>query len=677
MAFYNQFTLSFTLPAIPNIAGVELWEAYYTSTGTYSKVDTKLIGDIPTSSGVYYYTYTTFVGPVDGTFMYYKTRYFTTTNIFSTFSLPVEIITIPTPVSNLSVWWDGAAVNLEWDLVSTSSGQNLTVDSYAIVRKELNLLSGHTFTPIDAFSGVLENLFYTSTGVALIFHPGTETYWYGQITSTGSFLISRSNMIPGGELTSSCENMQASDLLVYYNSVPLISDVIGTVPSSTGFYIDSTSVINTRYVYGVITQDSINLRRSLTMNRHAFTKDFSLAIPRIRRLGNSSTSYLDVDTSSNWMGMKNALIDENFYDKEVNAIPFSTSNTNLKGWVGIGKVLVDVYQNNKYALTTSTGVYGELSFNLLLEKDQNGVGLNVIKLQVRNGPLISRYSSAYTYNVYNMYTIFAALGEVLNDYSDEMSLVKNDNYIALARSSALESNFGSVVSVNKQNGWTTEVYRQVLKEIWDAYNFSATIKGLNDIIMAFPEVDHIEIYPRLSNRPTYRTGVTYVGTSELVGEDYTYGVAAYKTTGELTPPISLRVDKRWWPTDYRGTNILTWEGVSSANGYYIYRGTSSGALGLIASQSGTTFFDDGSMTPTGIEPLTLNYSGMPEPSNLVSENSFVGRNLIYKKQSVNSVHIIVYGFAGSPIAAEKQTLITTLIHKIIPSSLKTIITYTS
>ena len=678
MAEYRtQFTLSFTLPLITNLAGVELWQAYDSSTGAYAHVDTKLMAQIPTSGGLYYYTYTTSTGNADGRSMYYKIKYFTTTNIFSSLSNSTQIITVPTPATQVVSWWNGLDSTVEWELVPTSSGQNFTVNQYAIVRKELNLLSGHVFTATNSSTGIITNPLFIINSAMLVLHPGTETYWYGILSSTGTFTINSSNMILGGETTLNYANIQSSDIVVYYNLIPTISDIIGTTLPNINIYIDTTPVFDTRYIYGVITRDTINNRNSLASIQPTITKNLALSIPRVRRLGDSGTTYLNKDQNLNWIGMKNALIDENFYDKEANAIPYSTSKTNFKGWVGVGRILVDVYQNNKYILTTTTGIYGDLSADLLLDKDKNGVGLNVIKLRARNGSISSKFSSVFTYNVYNMYTIFAAWGESLNDFNREMLLVKSDLYLTTARSDALENNFGSVVELNKQTGWTTEVYRTVLQKIWNAYDFSATEKGLVDIVTAFPEVEHVDFFPRFSNRTTYRTGVTYVGSPALSAGDYTYGVAAQKTTGELTPPTTLRLDRRWWPPAYDGVNILNWEGVSSANGYVIYRQDSSSGMIFLTSTAGTIFFDDGSIFPFGPSPLTLNYSGMDLPQNLVEEVPFISRDIIFKKKNVHGLQIVVFGYSGEPISTEKQNLITSFILKIIPSSIKTIITYTS
>ena len=114
-------------------------------------------------------------------------------------------------------------------------------------------------------------------------------------------------------------------------------------------------------------------------------------------------------------------------------------------------------------------------------------------------------------------------------------------------------------------------------------------------------------YPRIVEAPANLTSAVARGGSLTPGSTYSYMVAAYNQVGESTPANTTRTSS----STFRSI-VLSWNAVKCADGYRIYRMSSSGPVGLLANVPGentTTYTDNGATNPdTNYQPAGTNTS---------------------------------------------------------------------
>lgn len=109
--------------------------------------------------------------------------------------------------------------------------------------------------------------------------------------------------------------------------------------------------------------------------------------------------------------------------------------------------------------------------------------------------------------------------------------------------------------------------------------------------------------------PTGLAKSSFTTGGTLAAATYYYVVTAINSYGETTPSTELAVTN----TGSTSRNVLTWNAVTDATGYRIYRGTTSGVWRLLATNltATATYNDTGIATGTQ-QPPTVNSTSSPQ-----------------------------------------------------------------
>jgi len=664
----TKFTFSFTKPT-GDIGGYYL---FMSSTGVdYISVKTRIDASQPQIDedrtydidGVSYFEYTTESDYHDGKMLYFKMQALSAARELSVFS-SVEIgYSYPSQPLNLFVQYNGIDATLTWDEIDFTNNKNSTFTNYNIYRDLAIPINGTTF---DSTTNILSNTQFTTGSLIWVIDIFKKSQWFGAVVEEGVFDLTSTGLI-GYSDTSSTYTPNIDNLKIYidYKNPAFI----GT--SSTGLYTDTAFIFDRYYIYS-IRSAGLGVRLSFSTPYMCYTIDTTNAYPYLRSIENSSTEILN---DPYWKTLKAVLIDKNFYDKTPFAVPYSKDTIyNLKGYLGVSECKFDVFVNDIYSFTTSTGIYGEFEINYVFPKGNISM---VFQARDKYNIKFSRKSAPYSIRTLNLYTWYAAvLGSQYKQIDIEATAIKSDVSIETCRYSYFEDKFSPFVGLYKEGDEAESKFTSLASTNFKAFEYASYDKSLQMMFDSFqenlPELDHYEIHYNMDLYDTQKTAYTFTATSTGLGRgDYWYGIAACTRDGEETSVVTLRVDRRWWPAPYMNENVIMWDYVYGADFYKIYRGTTESDLYFLTSTGMNVAVDINGETPNPeITPVPYNFTDMLEPVNVKLYDKYGVNNLFLRLKKTSSLIILLFGTGNNVIAEFDLQRILYLLKKFIPPELK-------
>lgn len=377
-----------------------------------------------------------------------------------------------------------------------------------------------------------------------------------------------------------------------------------------------------------------------------------------------------------WQQMKASLVDENFYDKNTISLPYMATPINLKFFVGVAFVYVDVWINDIFFVTATTDEFGQFEINPIF-----ALYGNVVKMRMRtmDNVIVPNGETRIMYNTYNSYTPFVVLGKDLTSTGLLLDYIQKESRLYEADNDGLWDNFAPLISLTKRGGMTATEEADMIKGIFHSFQhvqYMATVEG---ILSSIPTVDHYIIYENGALFDVVKEGERIETSIGLIGaNDYWYGVTACKTTGAQTTATTIRLDRKWFPIGYFTNNVIRWDKVNDADFYKIYRGVGTSDITLIHTtpNNDTLAYIDHNTTIEDFtnRPPTVNFSGIDVPDNLRDLFFGVERVLNWRIKRRNQVVIIIYQSTLRPFIDWDLTIIPKLISMAIPGNIiKTII----
>ena len=401
------------------------------------------------------------------------------------------------------------------------------------------------------------------------------------------------------------------------------------------------------------------------------TIDIEDAYPYLRSIENTSTGIL---ANPYWSKLKSVLTDANYYDKTAFALPYCKDEIyELQGYLGVSNCNMDVYINDIYNHTTSTGAFGEFTVKFPFPK-----GITTVTLQARDKFNIkfSRKSAPYSIRTLNIYTWYAILGEQYTDINEEATLQQLDISLTESRNSSFEDRFSPFINLYKHGDEDEDKFRAIASVVYKAFEFASYRRAIETTLDAFrdnvDEFDHYRVYYNEDLYNTQKTAFTYTLTSTGMNRNnYYYGVSAGTNDGGETTITPLRVDRRWWPEGYKNENILQWEYVEGADYYKVYRGETSTGLHYISKTPYNFFNDIGLISPRITRsPQVFNFTGLVSPENLMLYDAYTVNNLFLRLKKPTSLVILIYGKDNLELPEYNTQRIIALLEKFIPPEIK-------
>jgi len=600
-----------------------------------------------------------------GKLLYYKIVVLSPIRATSADSNIVTIYTFPSYPDNVFCEYNGFSNYITWDSISFDS-INDTFIEYEIRRRNSNFLKGFDF---DSTTDTISHTSLIKNKFVKVIDVFKRSIWFGKIETDGEFSLTSTNKIQ--QASDSTETDITKDRLqIFVESSEY--DSLGTT-TSTGF-IDTTYDEGVHYIYEICSI-ALGDRENYGSKSYSFTVAVTKTFPYLRPPENSDTPLLN---NPYWTKLKKTLVDSNYYNLSAFAIPFSdTTVFNLKGYLGVSKCNVDLYVNDIYTLTTSTGVYGEFNINYKFPK-----GDTRFRFQARDSLNInfSMKSQPYKISTLNIYTLYSLFGSHYKQIEQEISDQILDTDITQARYSSFEDRYAPLVQLYKSGDEDEAKFRDIASVAFKSFEYVGYEKALYDVLDVFKKnidtFEHYELYLNNSLYQTHRTMyIPATQTGDLERDDYYYGLSAFKYTGEETPVSTIRVDRRWWPFTYKGFNYFIWTPVAGAESYRIYRGTSEDNLQLLATVPGVMFVDDGHLTPTSTGVVSYNFTNLDIPDSFRVINDVRVSNYIMKLKKPTSMVIILFAYEDTEISDLNINRLLILFSKIIPPEIRYTILY--
>ena len=663
------FVFTFDIPT-GDIGGYYLYQSY--DNITYEQVKFLIdyshytIGDdadeyTQTSNSTAFFTYSIDSGITDGRLLYFKLQGISVANELSSFSDIEQTYTAPTKPSNYKVIYDGYDTKSTWDALDTSTGRNSALLDYSIYRKTVNKITGVSF---DSDTDTATHTNFEVGSSLWVIDIIKRSMWFGEITTGGSFTLSDVNKITLASDNSN-EYTIFGDNLEYYLEDPTSTMSVGTTTDIE--LIDNLYNYTTRYIYSIIS-NGLGDKSSEETKFPIFTQDVTEAYPYLRSPGNSDNTVLQ---QSEWKALKEVLIDANYYDKTQYAIPYFVNETyNLKGYLGVSNCRLDIFVNDIYNQTTSTGDYGEFDIYLTFKKGQTD-----IKFQARDKFNIkfSRESADYSIRTISLYSWFYTMGVQYAEIEEETENIQTDVNISLARYSSFVDMYAPLINFYKNGDEDETIFRTLATEVFKSFEYAAYDESLYIVLDAFKNnlttLDNYEIYFNEDLYNTQKTAYTFTASSTgLTRGNYCYGVSAYNSVdGSETNVSNLRVDRRWWPNVYSGVNVLMWDYMPGADYYRIYRGVCEDELYFMTSTGANIFVDTGMYSiDTATTPRLYNYTSLDAPTNLRLYDQYGVNNLYLRLKKSTSLVIILYGNTDNTLEEYNLQRLLSLFEKLIP-----------
>jgi hypothetical protein len=282
-------------------------------------------------------------------------------------SLPTPdtiVFSAPSPPSNFVGQYDNQDVVLSWEGVlpqSTSTGINSTITAYKIYRTPFTAIPNSS-VELNIDDKYIYNANYTYNDYVWSIDTAKWCMWFEKLEADGYVTFTRDSIMAEVEDITAEYSLNVYNLELYTeNSENVTPTFIGY--SSTLSFIDTTIERNTAYLYKVVAQDEAQ-NESTEIAYPVRTAAISTMTPYLRNPGNSPIDFLQLPY---WRILKSHLIDENYYNKEAFALPYSKSGYIFTGYLGIRDANVDIYINDRHSQIVVTDEYGKFEFTILLK----------------------------------------------------------------------------------------------------------------------------------------------------------------------------------------------------------------------------------------------------------------------------------------------------------------------
>jgi len=490
-----------------------------------------------------------------------------------------------------------------------SFGRNSDFNRFDIYINNLDEVHGTTMT-----YDVLYNSSFVEGKAVWVIDIFKRNQWFGEVTSTGALDLA---LIKREQYSSLTDSPFLDNFKIYVESS---SDTFVGSTTSTGL-VDTSFVKGYHSIYKLQSVTSTGLGSEFS-KFPVYLVDVSNTLPYLRSPVNSSTGLL---SNIYWEQIKNTLIDKNYYDKSLYAIPYSATETfNFKGFLGVSRCLVDIFINDIYGFTISTGIYGEYDINYKFEKGQTDLR---IQARDRENIAFSRTTGTYSIRTIYIYTWYSVLGNQYAQIVDELGYLRTDNSLSTVRYSSYTDRYKPLIELSKYAEEDSTEFLTLAANIFKMFEYVSYDESVNILLDSIQTeadyFDHYDVFYRNSLYRTIKTGWNFVTISTSTGLDrgnYYYGITSLTSTGEETGVEVIRVDDRWWPLSSTGfvrMNVIQWSQVNGIPYYNIYRGVSEDSLEYVTTLSGLFFIDAGVLTPNPLKvPPVHNFTDYEAPTEL-------------------------------------------------------------
>jgi len=605
-----------------------------------------------------------------GKLYYFKAKVVSTTKEESTFSNIVIATTFPTK-PNGHVIYDGLSVKLQWE-IPTEGGINSIVDNVSvesILGTEINV------SELYLTDFTLYCTKFVVGEYAYVEDKSNHIFWFGQITTEGLFVLDSNVLISDKHSISEDYVINVNNLGVF---VTTSSSLVHTYTISNLNYFEVSDYIeNTMYFFRI---RCINID-STYGNAYVYpiyTLGFELSYPYLRPIYATTDENM---SQPDWRLMKEALVDENYYDKAPFTIPyFQDYLYTFQGYLGIANAKIDIFVGDSIYTTITTNDNGEFIFTYMLP-----YGYTYFKFQARsvNNEKFSRTSSYYKIHTVTMYTFLQVFGKELNYL--RKSLKDMTSYISLRKSPYQSFNdiFVPYTGLYKLKGESDESFKNITQQLFSVFEFSSFHKGLEDLLKAFADnvetLDHFNVYYNYQIYQTLKTGYTFVSKEpKLDRKKWYYGISSGTLSGEETDISTIVVDTRWWPVDTKRFITLQWKHSIGAECYNVYRGESLSSLAYLTTVRGTVFCDNGELQPnSSIQPIFYNFTSIRKPENVEEYINIALSKFETRLKKNNFIVIILYAIPGSEVSDDHLQRIKEMLLFAIPPEIAYTLIYAS
>jgi len=648
--FVNFVTLSFLPSSSPDIAGYKLYFSFDEFTHYY--LNFYLAKDLKEYNGRIYIEQE-LIDLCDGREVWFKLKAFTYNNEESDFSIPISTITKASISILKHLYFDTKNVYLEVENIPTDSGKNFEFLGFNIYKEEVMPITYSVLSAVEDQITLSGN--FQKGKLVFVKHVARNAIWKGIVDTEGFFILDK-NTEYITDISIDYAKITDGDLNVF---VEKDNKIFLQLITSTG-YIEPVTDTNKVFLYSIT---------SITPGQESLASKGFVEIlylpqitPMIRRLEQSNPEIL----SLYWKQMKDSLHDENYYLKEPFDVPFiDKEKYKFLIYVGIAKVDVSIWINEKYLGTIQTDEKGEASFESELRRKNN-----LLKFRLKNYDGTIQHPNDFTLslNTLFMYLFFLVFGILLEETKTTMDTTEANTFVSTCSSEILKK-FSKLVGIYRVFGWTIEEFRETIQKLMLAFNYPGTIEGIERVLNAFNMIDRFEFYEYLEPWRTIRVKDFLTSTGYITTENFLYGISACKDNGEETIPSLVRIDKRWHNPVYESVNIFEWTPVMGADFYRIYRGNSSATLEFLTSTGGTRFIDYNIYsTNSAIMPLNLQYASIDPPKEV--KRLFVRKVREEDFYYYSGGHLKVIIFGKRELLKEEKEIIFQTLRRIIPAELK-------
>jgi len=355
-----------------------------------------------------------------------------TGNFYNTTKIPYNFPV--SPVSNFISYYDGFDFNLTWDKVNEP-----LVSNYKVEKTSCEKLLGFYIELRDIFNIKFRHSRFVQ-GKQYIVHDLINGYhWVSTCNNQEELYISNFSL-------------KQSLKFINYNDYQAINFDIYSIEDDK--YQQIADIMQSTFVgkitYGYQSDNSFLAFRVTTFGGNLQTPAvvsvaraavFSQVIPKLYPIYESTDIY---SSSPYFNSMRSLIVDENYYYKNTFSLPYKSKSIqdydtyNIRGFVGLGDIFVDLIINSTIVQTVKTNSIGEFSFEFntdfkdaemgFIAYDQNrlqqsypltDITLNKVVQYAHLGILsyaFQRIQDEVIQNTFNQFLLRKCSDEVINSY---------------------------------------------------------------------------------------------------------------------------------------------------------------------------------------------------------------------------------------------------------------------
>jgi hypothetical protein len=274
----------------------------------------------------------------------------------------IRIYTAPNSPQNFTTYFDNYTVTASWERpeidlsLYPNGGKNSKISSYSIYRNKVY--------PLENFTIDEDNLF-------LILHPALNYGKYFVAFDTVKKIIKKGYVTSIGEVDLSDDSFSTNINDLSYDYIPNIDSIklfilneesnefIGF--TSDKLFYDTKFEKNSYYIYSVIANGYGDYSSS-SSSYFLSTEKLNNVTPYLRNPINAENTLIG---NKYWQIFKKVLIDKNYYNKDVFAIPYINNELyNFKGYLGQANCNVDIFIDNEINKTVKSDKYVNITISL-------------------------------------------------------------------------------------------------------------------------------------------------------------------------------------------------------------------------------------------------------------------------------------------------------------------------